>query len=366
MNARYGCGGHRAFSLLEMAISLAVIALMTGLGLTLARASTASNCDPSAIASLSTVQRSLEQYVIANGRYPLPASRQLTTTHPDYGREVATPTALGIHRIMQASPVLIGGLPHTTLALPSAFASDCWGHAYTYAVSESFTTAGGYGSAAMLGGITLRHGTLASAQPLAANVAYVVLSHGGDALGASPASYGGALITCNSEQMDPGVQRIDKENCDTLNSIFFASAPNLHAGENFFDDVLIYGIRPTPTDECAAETVTWGSNCAGSALLTLAGLSVNVTNTTPGYTGLAVSTCVNGVRSTLGICLPLGSCVITSPRDGAATAMLTGTTINFGTGICKTYKCCSGGVTVSTLSPCLTGLDIPGLALSCP
>lgn len=349
-----------------MAISLGFIALMTGFGLTLARASNSDGCQTVTIASLTSAQRSLEQYVATNGRYPLPASRLLTSSHADYGREASSPTALGIHRVAQASPVLIGALPHTTLELPTAMASDCWGHSYTYAVSEQFTTGAGYSSTTSLGGITLRSGTLSSSQLLAADVAYVALSHGQDALGATPASYSGPAITCNTERADASLTRIDKENCDSTNALFYASAPNTDDGEQFFDDWLVYGIRPTPTGDCSASPVTWGGNCAGSALLTIAGLSVNVTNTTPGYTGLAVSTCTAGVRSTLGICLPIGACVITSPRDGSPTAMLTGTTINYGTGICKTYKCCSGGVSQSALSPCLTPLDIPGLAFSCP
>lgn len=126
---------------------------------------------------------------------------------------------------------------------------------------------------------------------------------------------------------------------------------------------MVVANRVASPNDCAVSTVTWGTHCSGNALLTIAGLSVNVTNTTPGYTGLAVSTCTNGVRSTLGVCLPIGACVVTSPRDGNPTAMLTGTTIHYGTGVCKTYKCCSGGVTITPLAPCLSPLDLPGLGV---
>lgn len=363
---RIGCVWRRGFTLVEMAISLVVISLMTSFGLQLAQASQNSQCDAITTQALAQIQAGIERYTRSNGRYPLPASRMLGSNDGAFGYEVGSVSDAGIRRVVQASPVLIGALPHATLGLASTHAGDCWGRIYTYAVSEAFTTASGFADGALVGGIRLNSGTLGAPRPLATQVAYVVISHGRDPLRTNMVrAVGGPMLTCDSAQADGSVTRIDKENCDAVNSLFYVSSSNNAAGDRFFDDQLVFAGRPM-TKDCAAAPVTWGTHCSGYAVLTLGGLSVNVTNTAAGYTGLALSTCTAGVRSTLGVCLPIGACVVPSPRDGTPTPMLTGTTIAYGTGVCKTYTCCSGGVSISSLSPCLVPLDIPGLAFSCP
>lgn len=364
--ARPGCMGRSGFTLLELAITLLILSLILGMGLQWWARTGAASCTRSTPDELATMQNAIDQFVAANGRYPLPASRRIGVNDPAYGREASGPFDPSIVRIPQSSPVLVGALPHVTLNLPNELASDCWGHKFTYAVTETFTTAAGYNNTANFGGIVLRYGKIANSQELDKEAAYAIVSHGADALGASSASYTGPEINCNSVATDLSQPRIDKENCDTINSIFYMSEITTAEPDRYFDDYVVVANRVVSPGDCAASAVTWGGNCQGNALLTLGGLSVNVTNTTPGYTGLAVSTCTNGVRSTLGVCLPVGACIYNNPRNASPTAVLTLTSINYGQGICKTYKCCNGNVTVTPLVPCLSSLDLPGVALSCP
>lgn len=366
INARFSCISWAGFSLLEMAVVLLLISIGTGLGLQFWAHQGGENCTRSTPDELATMQNAIDQFVAANGRYPLPASRRLGTSDPAYGREVTDPFDTSIVRIPQASPVLLGAVPHVTLNLPTELASDCWGNKFTYAVSQNFTNAAGYSNTANFGGIILRYGAIAGTQELESEAAYVIVSHGADALGATAANYTGPEINCNSVATNLAQPRIDKENCDTINSIFHLSEINTTKPELYFDDYVVVANRITSPSDCAASTVNWGSHCYGNALLTLGGLSVNVTNIAAGYTGLAVSTCTNGNRTTLGVCLPVGACIYNNPRTGAATAILTLTSMNYGQGICKTYKCCSGTVSITPLVPCLTSLDVPGIALSCP
>jgi prepilin-type N-terminal cleavage/methylation domain-containing protein len=355
----------QGFSLIELSISLGLVALMVGFGLQMSGQVQQGECTRSTADDMAQIQNAIDRFVTTQGRYPLPASRHLGASDPAHGREAASPFDGSINRVPQASPVLIGALPHVTLNLPTELSSDCWGHQFTYAVTQNFTTTAGYSNVSNYGGIILRYGTLASAQELDGQAAYAVISHGMQALGASATNYQGPEITCNSVALDPAQPRIDKENCDTLNAIFYLSEINTDEPTRYFDDFVVVANRITSPNDCGAAPVTWGTHCAGNVGLTLGGLSVNVTNITAGYTGLAVSTCSAGVRTTLGVCLPIGACVVTSPRSGNPVAMLTNTTIHFGTGVCKTYKCCSGGVGITPLSPCLTPLDLPGLGL-CP
>lgn len=349
---------------------LAVTGLMLTFGLQAVQADGNRYCSREVPGQLAAIHQALEDFLARNKRYPRPAIRNLGANHAAYGNEVSDTTDPGIARIGGGAPVLIGALPHGTLGLGSSFGGDCWGNQFTYAITEAFTTTEGYGNGDISGGIRLRRGTLAAPLVIADDAAYVVLSHGAKALGASPASYAGAARACNAAAADASVRRIDKENCDTLNATFFQAA--FHPGEEnaeFFDDYVVSASRPPvapPAGSCAAETIRWGDGCEAPALVTLGGLSVPLTNIANGYTGTAVSVCNSGVRTTvLGVCLPVGLCSATNPRTGDAMSLLTGVTMQFGTGVCKRYACCNGSVSITPLSPCPL-LDLPGLNISCP
>jgi hypothetical protein len=285
---------------------------------------------------------------------------------PAYGKEAPTPTSPLIDQVSGPPDVLVGAYPFAALGLSPEDAVDCWGNKFTYAVTTSLTAETTYAIAGNLGGITMRTGMLASATDLTTQAAYVIVSHGAQSDGASSRTYSGTKKNCNSMVSNASVLRIDKENCDTLNRTFFYQPYN--NGDNpaqFFDDLVVYATKAPlevapPGGSCGPGMVTWGGNCAAPALITLLGLSVNLTNINSGYTGLAISTCVNGERQTIGTCLPIGTCSAASPRGGPL-VLLTGVSMNFGTGICQRYSCCSGSIQTSGLFPC-PALDLPGVS----
>lgn len=363
------------FTLLEMAIVLAIIGLMTGYMLVYTESEASAHCLDTTQRQLAELRGDIDRFVAREGRYPRPASRNLRATDPAYAVEATGPSDPSIDRIAGAHPLLVGALPAATLGISPEQIADCWGNKLTYAVTESQTSATGYTNPASQGGIDLRRGTLDAPVNMLPQVSYVLLSHGPDGLGATPRSYHGPTRHCNAAQADLGIRQADKENCDLLNPIFYTADYNDgDVPANRFDDVVLYGVRPvlaaapTPPSppaatDCQGGTISWGGNCAAPALLTLAGLSVTLTNTNSGYTGVAVSTCTNGTRTTLGTCLPVGTCSGTSPRGGPL-VLLTGVSMRFGTGICKQYHCCSGAMHSTSLFPCPL-VDLPGLA-SCP
>jgi len=359
----------KGFSLIELCMCLLICGLMAGIAATTSQSMQTQRCIASTQDQLQILNSALQAYAKSNRRYPRPAGLGIGLLEPGYGSEVTTPIDVHISRVgAGANLVLVGALPHAGLAVESSMASDCWGNKFTYAVTASYTETATYADPNLQGVITVKRGTLAAAQTVSDSIGYVIISHGPDALGASQAAYSGPIRHCDSVASDASQTRIDKENCDTLNSVYFDSEFN--AGTNaslFFDDLLAMGGNPAlPPDACASGLVSWGTFCSAPALLTLGGLSVNVTNTAAGYTGLAVSSCTSGVRSTLGVCLPIGACPATNPRTGDPMVLLTGIGINFGSGVCKKYACCNGAVSITDLSPCLLPLDLPGIAISCP
>ena len=366
----------RGFSLLEMGIILAIVGMMSGYALSYDNSSRRTqDCLLSTKAQLATVQAALDRFLAQRQHLPLPGPRNTGVNNPAYGHEVTVGTDPSIDRYAGPPAVLFGGVPFATLGLTPDNVIDCWGNQLTYAVTETLTNVSSYANSANVGGIDIRNGTLIAYSDITTQAAYVVVSHGADALGASPRNYQGAKKNCNTDEANFGVTRIDKENCDTNNNIFFSSDYDPGSkSDRFFDDIIAYAPKSplqvvttsTANGACApGSSITWGGNCAAPALLTLNGLSVNLTNVNSGYTGVAVSTCVNGVRSTLGVCLPLGTCSTTNPRLGGNLQMLTGVSMSFGTGVCKKYNCCSGSLTITAISPVCPLIDTVGLA-TCP
>ncbi|PZP87312.1 MAG: hypothetical protein DI582_00655 [Azospirillum brasilense] len=308
-NTRKSCALRGGFSLVELSVCVMLVALMCGFSVEAFETAQQVDCALRTQTAMTEINTALERYTQRYGRLPLPASRSTSTSAPLYGHEVATGTDTSIHRVAGVKPVLIGALPHGTLRMQTEWAADCWGNKFTYAVTESLTSTTGYALTTNTGGITLREGTPLSYTTATSQAAYVVLSHGASALGASPLSYSGPLRTCDSEAMDAAIWRTDKQNCDTQDAVYYTSAVPSAATDRttpqFNDDMLVMAERaPALPANCTAGTVNWGIGCEAPALVTLAGLSVNVTNVRAGFTGVALSSCFNGTRTTLGVCLP--------------------------------------------------------------
>jgi type II secretory pathway pseudopilin PulG len=354
--------------LLELTLALLIAGLFGSMAATMLAARSSAACDASMPVHIRQIQEQLDAYAQRAGRYPRPASLGASPSESGYGDETATGSNAIATVSVGSTRVLIGALPHNLLSLATGLSSDCWGNKYRYAVTETYTIATHYADPNLQGAITLRRNSLASPDTISTTVGYVILSHGADALGANPAGHSGAARHCNAEQADASVARIDKENCDTTNAVFYATEYN--SGDNaplFFDDWIVYGGNPElPPGSCGADTVHWGTYCSAQISITIAGLGINLTNTANGYTGVALSTCHNGTRITLGTCLPIGACPATNPRTGDPMLLLTGIGMNFGTGVCKKYACCNGGVSVTDLSPCLLPVDLPGISIICP
>jgi len=309
LNARKGCILRGGFSLVELSVCVMLVALMCGFSVEAYETAQQVDCALRTQTAMSEINTALERYTQRYGRLPLPASRSTSTTAPLYGHEVASGMDMGIHRVAGVKPVLIGALPHGTLRMQTEWAADCWGNKFTYAVTEALTTSAGYAITANTGGITLREGTPLSYTTTTTKASYIVVSHGASSLGASPLGYNGPLRTCNSEAMDSSILRTDKQNCDTQDAVYYTNAvPTAtmdRSAPQFNDDILVMVERTPPLPaNCTAGTVNWGMGCEAPALLTLAGLSVNVTNVRAGLTGVALSSCFNGTRTTVGVCLP--------------------------------------------------------------
>ncbi len=218
------------FTLVELAIVLVIVALLTsGLLMSItAQRTSAENTD--AQRQLETIREALLGFAMANGRLPCPAQANKPSTDDTSGNELARPC----DGVLQH-----GVLPWKTLGLPE---TDPWGRRFTYSVSsvdssaspsKSFTRVVPTDALASFslnttGSVNIRE-TWNSTATIASDLPVVIVSHGSNGAGAFLPT--GAQLPIST---DPN----EAENSNA-NMIFVSRTP----GETFDD--LVTWIAPS-------------------------------------------------------------------------------------------------------------------------
>lgn len=309
-----------AFTLIELALVLVIVSLMTGFGMQAVESTTVVNCYETTEAQLATIDSALKRYAANNQRFPKPAYMTLGSNDADFGKEatngIAVPPTSAAYGSATPSGmssnggVLFGALPHATLGLSAQYAADCWGNKFTYAVVNSQTssdTTSGYTSTQQ-GNIALRSGTSASPVVLADNAVYVVLSHGQDKFGAT------ALTATNTTEKNcngSSAANIDKENCNNTDIVFFNSVRSTGDTNRHFDDLLVYSQKTKSVESCPSQTVKWGpgDNCYASSSPLNNGDNQTLNSSGTYYSGSIGVTCQDGALTlTAGTCAAIPGC----------------------------------------------------------
>ncbi len=149
------------FSILELTIVLAIIAIIAGAGMSMATNSIKIADRIGTQEKLNTIKLALDSFAKTYGYLPCPFDRSLVPSGAAFGVENRSGASCGV---LISSNVAIGGVPVRTLGLPDSYASDAWGNKLTYGVSVGlvgdparYPANGGAGAA-----IALRYGTLSS------------------------------------------------------------------------------------------------------------------------------------------------------------------------------------------------------------
>lgn len=269
----------QAFTLIELSIVLLIVSMMIGFGMQAFQSTAVTDCYEKTAGQLRVIDQALQDYAVINRRLPKPAMYKWGSNDPSFGAEAqgnqtdpsmanyGANNANGVPSGMTSTGgVLIGSIPHTTLALPVEFASDCWGTKFTYAVTNVLTSSNassGYPSGAA-GAITLKSGTVTASTTLSTTMNYVILSHGIDRFGGTPM----AATTTTARNCDSTSEtKIDAQNCNTSDAVFFNSYRNIgdNAGSSYFDDVVFYGGGAAAPTTAGSNLYCWGSSTGGSA-----------------------------------------------------------------------------------------------------
>lgn len=255
----------RGFTLIELAMVLVLVSLMTGFALQATQGSGDLECYASTRTQMAAIHKAMDQFVSSHNRYPAPAGSGLGVTDPNVGREY-------VGGSIANAGLYFGALPFQALGLPSSYAADCWGNKFTYIVTQALVDSTNFTDSNISGSITVYSGSLATHSTITTSGAYAVISHGAEALGAFKRNYIGAPdhTLCNVKQASGAILRIDKENCDTNNNVIYVAPFNNGNGADlnpsFFDDLVLYNEKPAGL-RC---TLPWdpGTSIASGASVT--------------------------------------------------------------------------------------------------
>lgn len=268
-------------SLLELAVILGIIGIISAVGTTLGVNAFEGAKRMATQDRLVVVKRALDQYAERNGYLPCPSRLDRTPTASSFfGDERRDGTTCiadgeGVVEITVASDsAFLGSLPTRALGLPDSYAGDGWGNKLRYVVSADHV-----GDIALYattyGVITIMQGdrTTANKYAVTTNAAgtagaaatYVVISTGPDAKGAWPMQGSEPSTGCGTSNNN------DVENCDDDDLTFYdnddVSYVDTGDANSFFDDYVVWGsnaldvMPPLPEESpivyCPGATLNW-------------------------------------------------------------------------------------------------------------
>lgn len=237
---------------------LAISGLMVGFMVQANRSNNSAKCYETSKEQVKTISAAVERFARKNDKLPLPAARNIGVEDINYGREAA-PAAI-TQFAAAVGTVSVGALPFQALGLPVAMASDCWGNKLTYMVTTELTDTTGFLNTSLVGNIELKSSTTVT---VTNTIAYAIISHGEDQLGAVKNNYSGvSLGWCTA--VAPSTMR--NMNCRAAQAEV-ASGPlnnGKDAGANYFDDVVLASGRPQILDDATQGNLyCWGYNSNG-------------------------------------------------------------------------------------------------------
>ncbi len=197
----------QGFSLLELSIVLAIIALVTAMAVNSGIGIVSSSRQIATAQKMAIIDQALMKFRATYDRIPCPADTTQSPTSSTYGTEVTGtfPASLCSGANFTANKSLYSGMssavgiavaegsvPTATLNLPSDLMYDGWGNRIRYAVDASMTVAGAFTNTqigALCGAITVYDmnfitGGSSASTPRSTGAIYILISHGPNGHGA--------------------------------------------------------------------------------------------------------------------------------------------------------------------------------------
>lgn len=225
-----------AFTLLELSVSIAIIALIMSGSLVLISNIVSKHQGTDAQIKLDKIVIALENYYQRNGHLPCPASRTDAPNTANFGKQVNsgdctyTVAPAGTARIETVASsglwMLVGVVPTRDLLLRDDSMNDGYGNRFTYAVAQPLADSATFDAGT--GTITIKD---SAGNNIITDGAYVMLSHGKTGEGAYRFNSGSQTLAC-------GATNLDIENCDADTTFMDATFNNGTVAASFFDDYI--------------------------------------------------------------------------------------------------------------------------------
>lgn len=242
--------GERGFTLVELSIVVAIVAVLVGGTLMLGGARLDQQRVNSTKERLDLIERALKNYAEVNGRLPCPADSRLTRSSTDYGKASGPNgdcTTGTVKAPRSSGEVVSGAVPFIELALPADLMFDNWGRKFTYVVDRRYTST----NAAKMNAQNSKCGSIvvadASDVAITSNAMFVLISHGRDGHGAYHNATGApwqlnAQIVHTAALDNAGLDTNFNDDFDNRFRMmgYYEDATD---AKNTFDDIMLYRNR---------------------------------------------------------------------------------------------------------------------------
>jgi prepilin-type N-terminal cleavage/methylation domain-containing protein len=250
----------KGFTLIELAVVIAIGALLLGFGLSVLTAQLTNARIKATQSQANVIKKALITFIATNNRLPCPAVETLPDTNANYGVEAANPgTCTGTTDLTGASR---GIVPWVSLGIADSAALDGWNRRFTYVVTTSQTnlvgwtvqTAGQRTVPGMRGNVSVHNATptglglpgvagqnqvnacsTTPADNTCNNFAVVmIISHGSNGFGAFLPGTGARLLP-----LPVGANELENTDADTAFTQM-AFTDNAAAPGGVFDDLVLW------------------------------------------------------------------------------------------------------------------------------
>lgn len=227
----------RGFSLLEIAIILAIVSVVAGMSYSVGVTRLSYARFDGTQTNLKLIETALVTFQKKYQRYPCPALGSAAEGAATYGVETLPCNPASCPAGLTCSnQTVIGTLPFKTIGLNPELGLDSWGNKVTYAVDYAHTVTSDYANGVIR--VNDANGNEITASSVLGRAIFLLASHGPDGKGAWTKT--GVQHACDATQKDGG-------NCDG-NDIFILGDPNDgDIAANRFDDLIRWRVQMTVT-----------------------------------------------------------------------------------------------------------------------